>query len=310
LAGLGLRRQQLVHGGAPCAYRAGANFIDTADVYGDGHSERLIARLKRERPAMKSGWLPRPADGCRSQTADGYTRDNLTDWIDRSRLNLETDTIDLLQLHCPHPDVYDRPEVFGMLDVLRGQGRDPATTASASRPSTKRAARSPSERADRANHLQHVPAETCRGFFAEAAAKDVGILARVPLASGLLTGKLDRQSRFADDDHRQFNRYGQQFDQGETFFRACPTRSGSKPSTRCAPRAGGHDAGAVRAALDPDVRRRDLRDSWCEDGPPRHATTSARPTFPRSTTHALGRHAHLRRPVRPSCPRPMVGNLS
>jgi len=199
------------------AIDAGANFIDTADVYGDGHSERLIARLKRERPGDEIRVATKAGRRLPIQTADGYTRRNLTDWIDRSRLNLETDTIDLLQLHCPHPDVYDRPEVFGMLDdfvatgAIRHYGVSVETVDEA-----HRALRHPNVRTVQIifNMFRLKPAEA---FFAEAAAKDVGILARVPLASGLLTGKLDRQSCFADDDHRQFNRYGQQFDQGETF---------------------------------------------------------------------------------------------
>ena len=95
------------------AIDAGVNFVDTADVYGDGKSERLVARLKRERPGEEIYVATKAGRRLPSQTADGYTRENLIAWIERSLRNLETDAIDLLQLHCPHPDVYDRPDVFG-----------------------------------------------------------------------------------------------------------------------------------------------------------------------------------------------------
>ncbi len=199
------------------ALDAGVNFIDTADVYGDGRSERLVARLRRERPrdtilvATKAGRrLP-------TQTPDGYTRENLTAWIDRSLRNLEMEALDLLQLHCPHPGVYDRPEVFGILDDLVRAGKIRHYGVSV-------------EAVDEARHaLRHPNVETVQiifnmfrmkpaeAFFAEARARRVGILARVPLASGLLTGKLRADSTFAPDDHRDFNREGQFFDKGETF---------------------------------------------------------------------------------------------
>jgi len=199
------------------AIDAGVNFIDTADVYGDGHSERLIARLKKERPGEAIRVATKAGRRLPSQTPDGYTRANLTSWIDRSLQNLDTDALDLLQLHCPHPAVYDRPEVFGILDDLQAAGKirhygvSVETVAEA-------------QKALRYANVQTVqiifnmfrlkPAET---FFAEAKARKVGILARVPLASGLLTGKMRRDSAFAADDHRAFNREGQAFDKGETF---------------------------------------------------------------------------------------------
>jgi len=199
------------------AIDAGVNFIDTADVYGDGRSERLIARLRRERPgetihvATKAGRrLPR-------QVCEGYTRDNLSAWIDRSRRHLEMDTLDLLQLHCPPTALFERDDVFGILDdfVKAGTIRyygvsvelvDEALTA----------LRHPNVQSVQIifNLFRLKPAER---FFAEAAARRVGVLARVPLASGLLTGKLRRNTVFAADDHRQFNRHGEEFDQGETL---------------------------------------------------------------------------------------------
>ncbi|TAK17016.1 MAG: aldo/keto reductase [Acidobacteria bacterium] len=199
------------------AIDAGVNFIDTADVYGDGHSERLIARLKKDRPrdtiwvATKAGrQLPR-------QTADGYSRANLTSWIDGSLSRLGVDALDLLQLHCPHPGVYDRPEIFGMLDDLVAAGKLRHYGVSVETvDEALRAIAHPNVRTVQIifNMFRLKPADA---FFARAKAREVGILARVPLASGLLTGKLSRHSTFAADDHRQFNRHGEMFDAGETF---------------------------------------------------------------------------------------------
>jgi aryl-alcohol dehydrogenase-like predicted oxidoreductase len=199
------------------ALDAGMNFIDTADVYGDGRSERLVARLRRERRgatlhvATKAGRrLPR-------QTPDGYTRENLTAWIDRSLRNLEVEALDLLQLHCPHPQVYDRPEVFGILDDLVRAGKVRHYGVSVETvDEARRALRNPNVETVQIiyNMFRQKPAEA---FFEEARARRVGILARVPLASGLLTGKLRPESTFAADDHRHFNREGQAFDKGETF---------------------------------------------------------------------------------------------
>ena len=199
------------------AIDAGINFIDTADVYGDGHSERLIARLKKDRPrdtiwvATKAGrQLPR-------QTVDGYSRANLTSWIDGSLSRLGVDALDLLQLHCPHPGVYERDEIFGILDDLVAAGKLRHYGVSVETvDEAMRAIRHPNVRTVQIifNMLRLKPADA---FFTHAKARRVGILARVPLASGLLTGKLSRQSTFAADDHRQFNRHGEMFDMGETF---------------------------------------------------------------------------------------------
>jgi aryl-alcohol dehydrogenase-like predicted oxidoreductase len=199
------------------AVDAGTNFIDTADVYGDGRSERLVARLRKERPRDTIHVATKAGRRLPVQTAAGYSRENLTAWIERSLQNLETDAIDLLQLHCPHPDVYDRPEVFGILDdlvragKLRHYGVSVETVDEA-----LRAIRHPNVATVQIifNMLRLKPAEA---FFPAARAKSVGILARVPLASGLLTGKLRFDSRFAADDHRSFNRDGAAFDKGETF---------------------------------------------------------------------------------------------
>jgi aryl-alcohol dehydrogenase-like predicted oxidoreductase len=198
------------------AIDAGVNFIDTADVYGDGRSERLVARLLRERKetvyvATKAGRRLQP------HTADGYTLANLTSFVERSLRNLGVEAVDLLQLHCPPPEVYRRPEVFGALDDLVREGKIRFYGVSVETIAEARAAiLHPNVQSVQIifNMFRQRPAEA---FFAEAARARVGIIARVPLASGLLTGKLTSQTRFAEDDHRTFNRQGEAFDVGETF---------------------------------------------------------------------------------------------
>jgi aryl-alcohol dehydrogenase-like predicted oxidoreductase len=199
------------------AIDAGTNFIDTADVYGDGRSERLVARLRRERPGERIFVATKAGRRLPKQTPDGYSRENLKAWLERSLKNLEMERVDLLQLHCPHPDVYDRPEVFGFLDEmvkagkLRYYGISVESTGEA-----LRGIRYPGVQSVQIifNMLRLKPAEE---FFPAAKQRGVGILARVPLASGLLSGKLTKQSTFARDDHRSFNRNGEAFDKGETF---------------------------------------------------------------------------------------------
>jgi aryl-alcohol dehydrogenase-like predicted oxidoreductase len=198
------------------AIDSGVNFIDTADVYGDGRSERLIAQLKRGRKdeivvATKAGRrLPR-------QTVEGYNRQNLTKWIEDSLRNLSTDCLDLLQLHCPPSALYDGPEVFGILDDLASAGKIRYYGVSVEKiDEALKAIHFPNVQTVQIifNCFRQRPADQ---FFARAKEKRVGILARVPLASGLLTGKLRRDSVFAADDHRNFNRRGEAFDVGETF---------------------------------------------------------------------------------------------
>ncbi len=199
------------------ALDAGVNFVDTADVYGDGRSERLVARLRRERKGETIFVATKAGRRLPTQTPEGYSRENLNAWVDRSLKNLEMDAVDLLQLHCPHPKVYDTPEVFGFLDEMvtagkiRHYGISVETVDEA-----LRGIRNPGVRTVQIifNMFRLKPAGE---FFPEAKAKKVGILARVPLASGLLSGKLSPESTFAADDHRQFNREGQAFDKGETF---------------------------------------------------------------------------------------------
>jgi aryl-alcohol dehydrogenase-like predicted oxidoreductase len=199
------------------AVDAGVNFMDTADVYGDGRSERLLARLKRERPrdelfvATKAGRrLPR-------QTVEGYSRENLHAWVERSLRNLETEAIDLLQLHCPPSGLYDRDNVFGILDELVAAGKVRHYGVSVETvDEALRALHHPNVKTVQIifNAFRLKPAEQ---FFPAAQTKGIGVLARVPLASGLLTGRLHQASTFASDDHRHFNREGKAFDKGETF---------------------------------------------------------------------------------------------
>lgn len=198
------------------AIDCGVNFIDTADVYGMGHSERLIARLKRERKeeivvATKAGRRLDP------HTAGGYNQKNLTGFIEDSLKNLATDCLDLVQLHCPPTDVYYTPEVFGALDRLVEAGKIRHYGVSVERvEEALKAIEFPNVQTVQIifNCFRHRPADL---FFEQARKKQVGILARVPLASGMLTGKLTRGSQFAADDHRNFNRHGEAFDVGETF---------------------------------------------------------------------------------------------
>jgi aryl-alcohol dehydrogenase-like predicted oxidoreductase len=199
------------------AVDAGVNFVDTADVYGDGRSERLVARLRRERPGDKIFVATKAGRRLPRQTREGYSRENLNAWVDRSLKNLEMERVDLLQLHCPHPDVYDAPEVFGILDEMEEAGKIRYYGISVETvDEALRGIRHPGVQSVQIifNMFRLKPSEQ---FFREARAQEVGILARVPLASGLLTGKLTRESTFAADDHRHFNREGEAFDKGETF---------------------------------------------------------------------------------------------
>jgi aryl-alcohol dehydrogenase-like predicted oxidoreductase len=199
------------------AVDAGMNFVDTADVYGDGRSERLVARLRRERRGDTIWVATKAGRRLAKQTPEGYSRKNLTLWVEDSLRNLEMEALDLLQLHCPHPKVYDAPEAFGVLDELVEAGKLRYYGVSVETvDEALRAVRHPNVQTVQIifNMFRLKPAEA---FFPEARARQVGVLARVPLASGLLTGKLARESRFAPDDHRLFNREGLAFDVGETF---------------------------------------------------------------------------------------------
>ncbi|HEY5810821.1 MAG TPA: aldo/keto reductase [Povalibacter sp.] len=199
------------------ALEAGTTFIDTADVYGDGRSERIIRDVLKQwrgaRPvvATKAGRRLSP------HVADGYNRKNLEAFIDRSLTELGVETLDLVQLHCPPPDVYYRPEVFDAMDALAASGKIRFYGVSVEKvEEALKAIEYPNVVSVQIiyNAFRQRPAEL---FFREAKARNVAVIARVPLASGLLTGKLNRSSTFAADDHRNFNRHGEAFDVGETF---------------------------------------------------------------------------------------------
>ena len=194
----------------------GVNFFDTADVYGNGRSEKLLAQLKKERSepfyvATKAGRRLNP------HVPEGYNRENLTAFVERSLRYLETDSLDLVQLHCPPTAVYYMPEVFGVMDDLVQQGKLRCYGVSVEKvEEALKAIEFPNVQSVQIifNIFRQRPAEL---FFPEAQRRKVAILARVPLASGLLTGKMTRETQFTPDDHRLFNRQGESFDRGETF---------------------------------------------------------------------------------------------
>ncbi|MGV8846817.1 aldo/keto reductase [Tessaracoccus sp.] len=204
---------QVLHAAAD----AGVTFFDTADVYGDGHSEELVGRFLKERSddaivvATKMGRRANPHE------PQEFTAENLRAWNDRSRRLLGVDTLDLVQLHCPPTPVYSSDEVFGVLDEMVAEGRMKAYGVSVE---TVDEAMTALQRPNLAsiqiilNIFRRKPLEA---VLPAASAAGVGIIARVPLASGLLSGKYTKDTTFAASDHRTFNRHGESFDQGETF---------------------------------------------------------------------------------------------
>jgi aryl-alcohol dehydrogenase-like predicted oxidoreductase len=194
----------------------GVNLFDTADGYGDGHSEQLLAKLRKERSesfyvATKVGRRLNP------HIASGYNKENLTAFVERSLKNLEMEVLDLLQLHCPPTQVFYMPEVFDILDGLMKAGKLRHYGVSVEKvEEALKAIEYPNVQTVQIifNIFRQRPMDL---FFGEAQRRRIGILARVPLSSGMLTGKLTRTSSFQADDHRQFNRNGEGFDRGETF---------------------------------------------------------------------------------------------
>lgn len=194
----------------------GVNFIDTADVYGNGRSERLIGQLLRERPeriyvATKAG------RGAEPHTEANYTPERLRHFVERSLRNLRTEAIDLLQLHCPPNPVYYNPEVFASLELLAEEGKILHYGVSVETVEQGlKAIEYPNLQSVQIifNIFRQRPAEL---FLRLAALRKVGVIARVPLASGLLGGRLTRETAFPRNDHRNFNRRGEYFDRGETF---------------------------------------------------------------------------------------------
>jgi aryl-alcohol dehydrogenase-like predicted oxidoreductase len=194
----------------------GVNFFDTADVYGDGRSERLLAKLRKERResfyvATKAGRRLDP------HIASGYNRENLTAFVERSLANLEVEALDLLQLHCPPTQIYYIPETFGVLDDLVKQGKLRYYGVSVEKVEEAiKAIEYPNVQSVQIifNIFRQRPADL---FFKLASQRQVGILARLPLSSGMLAGKMNQATAFESDDHRYGNRLGEWFDRGETF---------------------------------------------------------------------------------------------
>lgn len=196
---------------------AGTNFIDTADVYGDGRSERLIAEVLKERGGERPYVATKAGRRLAPHVADGYNEENLVAFVERSLTNLQTDCLDLVQLHCPPPDVYYRPEVFDIMDrmVTAGKIRHYGVSVEKVEEALKAIA-FPNVASIQIiyNIFRQRPASL---FFTEAQKRGVAVIVRVPLASGVLTGKMTTDTTFAADDHRAFNRNGEAFDKGETF---------------------------------------------------------------------------------------------
>jgi aryl-alcohol dehydrogenase-like predicted oxidoreductase len=198
------------------AVDAGVNFIDTADVYGDGRSEQLIGRLLAERP--DAGLVVATKMGRRvEQRPELYTPEHFREWTDRSRRNLGVETLDLVQLHCPPTPVYDDDLVFATLDAMIGEGRISAYGVSVETVDEALTAIARPGVASVQIILNCFRLKPLERVLPAARDAGVGIVARVPLASGLLSGKYDERTRFPEDDHRNYNRSGEAFDVGETF---------------------------------------------------------------------------------------------
>jgi aryl-alcohol dehydrogenase-like predicted oxidoreductase len=215
---------------------AGVTFFDTADVYGDGRSEKLLGRFLPTAPegvfvATKMGRRADPHD------AAAYTLDNFRAWNDRSRENLGVDTLDLVQLHCPPPPVLATEAVYAALDTLVAEGRTRAYGVSVETVAEGLAAVARPHVASVQIILNPLRLKPVSEFLPAAAEAGVGVVVRVPLASGLLTGKIDENTTFAPDDHRTFNRHGESFDVGETFA-GVPFEVGLQAARRLAEVAG------------------------------------------------------------------------
>ena len=199
------------------ALDAGMTFIDTADVYGDGRSERIIRAVLAERGGARPFVATKAGRRLSPHVAEGYTRANIEGFIDRSLANLGVDCLDLVQLHCPPTAVYQSPAMFEGLAAIKASGKIANFGVSVETLEEARMAiRQPGVISVQLiyNLFRQRPAQV---FFAEAKAAGIAVIARVPLASGLLTGKMSAASTFAADDHRSFNRNGEAFDKGETF---------------------------------------------------------------------------------------------
>jgi aryl-alcohol dehydrogenase-like predicted oxidoreductase len=199
------------------ALEQGITFFDTADVYGDGRSERLLAKLRKEHRHVAFTIATKTGRRLDPHVAEGYNRKNLTAFVERSLKNLEMEALDLVQLHCPPWEVYYTPEVFEVMDDLVKAGKVRYYGVSVEKvEEALKAINYPNVATVQIifNIFRQRPMEL---FFEQAKLHNIGILARVPLSSGLLTGKMKPETKFEADDHRAFNRDGAAFDKGETF---------------------------------------------------------------------------------------------
>ncbi len=204
-------------GALHAALDGGITFLDTADVYGDGRSEKLIAQALRGRSGPKPFIATKAGKRLPTQEVSGYTANNLAAWVERSLKNLEVERLDLLQLHCPPTELFYHPEVFEALDGLVAQGKIANYGVSVEKiEEAIKAVEYPNVVSVQIiyNMLRQRPESL---FFDQAQKKGVAVIARVPLASGLLSGKFSANSSFDETDHRNFNRNGEAFDVGETF---------------------------------------------------------------------------------------------
>ncbi len=199
------------------ALDSGTTFIDTADVYGDGRSERIIAAVLKERGGPRPFVATKAGRRLDPHVAQGYTAAHLNAFVDRSLENLDTDCLDLVQLHCPPTEVYYRPDVFDAMEAMVASGKIRHYGVSVEKVEEGlKAIEYPGVKSVQViyNIFRQRPSEL---FMREAQNRGIAVIVRVPLASGLLTGKMTADTKFAADDHRHFNREGQAFDKGETF---------------------------------------------------------------------------------------------
>ena len=202
------------HATLQAAVDAGVTFIDTADVYGDGRSEQIIGSFVKDKPQLT---VATKIGRREPQTVQVYTLDNFRRWTDRSRANLGVETLDLVQLHCPPTPVFSSDEVYDALDTLIEEKRIRAYGVSVEKVDEALAAIARPGTASVQIILNAFRLKPLERVLPAAAEAGVGIIARVPLASGLLSGRYDEHTTFPADDHRTYNRHGEAFDVGETF---------------------------------------------------------------------------------------------
>ena len=229
------------------AVQAGVTMFDTADVYGDGRSEQCIAEFLAARPGVDTfvaTKMGRRAD----QSLENYSMTNFRAWTDRSRSNLRTDTLDLVQLHCPPGEVINSDQVFDDLDTLVAEGVMGAYGVSVETADQALAAISRPSVASVQIIINAFRIKPLERVLPAALEAGVGIIARVPLASGLLSGRYDESTTFADDDHRTYNRHGESFDRGETFS-GVDYEEGVRAAREFSALAASRDLSPARAAL-------------------------------------------------------------